>query len=242
MVDKTSRHICRECQLPDLVCVCGIVEKINAPLTPIILQHPTESNHSKNTARLINLVISNSNIYVGETADDFSEVIDKLNSKRVLLLYPSNNASVVIEECLNCRDGQSNSQVQNIDTSVNSILSYLNCSEQCSRQVCYQNTLSQFDSVLLIDASWRKAKKIFHKNPWLHHLPHGQINLTGSSQYLIRKHSNESSLSTLEALMVLYKVINAPCYQNLNDIFNHFKLRKLASMPEHIRLKYLEVE
>jgi len=53
--------------------------------------------------------------------------------------------------------------------------------------------------LIVIDGTWRKAKRIWHMNTWLHDLP--CVSLCGAtSEYRIRSSSVDDSLSTLEAV------------------------------------------
>ncbi|GAB1260466.1 DTW domain-containing protein [Aurantivibrio plasticivorans] len=52
---------------------------------------------------------------------------------------------------------------------------------------------------ILLDATWRKAKKILHQNPWLQALPRTSLRPASASQYLLRKVTDEQSLSSVEA-------------------------------------------
>ncbi|EAT11809.1 hypothetical protein RED65_05464 [Oceanobacter sp. RED65] len=56
-------------------------------------------------------------------------------------------------------------------------------------------------TVILIDGTWNKAKKIWHMNPWLHSLPAVHLKNFPATEYRIRQSSVEGSLSTLEAAM-----------------------------------------
>lgn len=55
--------------------------------------------------------------------------------------------------------------------------------------------------LIIIDGTWRKAKRIWHMNPWLWQLPCVHLNNVPSSQYLIRSSSVSGGVSTLEAVM-----------------------------------------
>jgi len=52
--------------------------------------------------------------------------------------------------------------------------------------------------LILLDGSWREARRIFRKSPYLNTLPVASITPTQLSQYLLRKSDNENHLSTAE--------------------------------------------
>ncbi len=55
------------------------------------------------------------------------------------------------------------------------------------------------DGLIIIDGSWRKAKKIYFTNSFLHSLPKLNLKNSYQSQYELRVCSRENHLSTLEA-------------------------------------------
>jgi DTW domain-containing protein YfiP len=77
-------------------CLCQHVIKIESRCHVHIFQHPKEANHSKNTARLIPLGLSNAHLHIGKEESDFRLVIEQLNNKICALVYPS-NISIPIE-------------------------------------------------------------------------------------------------------------------------------------------------
>ena len=54
--------------------------------------------------------------------------------------------------------------------------------------------------LLVLDGTWRKARKLLYLNPWLHTLPRLELVDTPTSRYHIRKAENSQQLSTLEAV------------------------------------------
>lgn len=56
---------------------------------------------------------------------------------------------------------------------------------------------------LLIDATWRKAKKMLHLNPWMQTLPRISLDTGTLSNYIIRKVPDAGALSTVEAFAFL---------------------------------------
>ncbi len=70
------------------------------------------------------------------------------------------------------------------------------------------------DTLIILDGTWRKAKKIWHLNPWLKQIPCVGLSHVPKSQYQIRSSSIEGGVSTLEA------VIYACNYLKGNDEFS----------------------
>ena len=55
-------------------------------------------------------------------------------------------------------------------------------------------------NLIIIDGTWRKAKKLLHQNPWLAELRHLTLDSSYNAQYGIRKTSIDNGLSTIEAV------------------------------------------
>ncbi|MCL1066182.1 DTW domain-containing protein [Shewanella olleyana] len=73
----------------------------------IVLQHPSEVEHAKNTVKLLCLTLPATQVVVGETADDFAELQTYLqqSSKPVYLVYPNETSqsaadSGAVEDCI----------------------------------------------------------------------------------------------------------------------------------------------
>ena len=62
----------------------------------IVLQDPSEVGHAKNSVRLMELVIPETQVYVGETPEDFSVLRQYLTNsdKPVYLVYPSDESEL----------------------------------------------------------------------------------------------------------------------------------------------------
>lgn len=57
----------------------------------------------------------------------------------------------------------------------------------------------EISQLLILDGTWRKVRRLIHKNPWLQEMPHMALNLEQASAYRIRKSPREDGVSTLEA-------------------------------------------
>jgi DTW domain-containing protein YfiP len=77
--------------------------------------------------------------------------------------------------------------------------------------------------LVLLDATWRKSRKMLHLNPLLRQLPRLSLSPTGPSRYAIRKSHQPDQLSTLEAaVMALQQMQGAPAAQ-LTDLLAGFE-------------------
>ncbi|ABZ74889.1 DTW domain containing protein [Shewanella halifaxensis HAW-EB4] len=89
-----SRPTCPNCHYPQNACLCASIETMQVKSELIILQDPSEVGHAKNSVRLLELVIAETRVVVGETADDFAALRQQLaaSEKPVYLVYPSENS------------------------------------------------------------------------------------------------------------------------------------------------------
>ena len=166
----TSRASCKHCHYPQKTCVCAAIIPMKCAVQVTILQDPSESQHAKNTARLIPLILPNCDIIVGNTPEDFAALCTRLHPEiaqgHCAVIYPSPSALCV----------------ENLATTNNT------------------SSRPPFSHLILLDGSWRKAKKIWLSNPWLHTLPVLSFAQVPDGQYHIRHTQLTDSLSTLEAL------------------------------------------
>jgi DTW domain-containing protein YfiP len=81
-------------------------------------------------------------------------------------------------------------------------------------------------TLILIDASWRKAKRILHRNSWLQALPRLDLKPDQGSDYRLRKVPAPDALSTVEAVA---EVLDDP---SLRVLFGCFMDRQTALMGE----------
>ncbi|RJE78072.1 DTW domain-containing protein [Pseudoalteromonas sp. MSK9-3] len=88
-----KRLQCSNCTYPLTTCVCKYLqEPIKNRTRIIILQHPDETELAKNTVRLLTLQLSNIEVFVGESQQDFMQLQSQLNLATCALLYPSEHA------------------------------------------------------------------------------------------------------------------------------------------------------
>ena len=179
---KTNKRlICAACRYPQSTCLCAWISPITPPINMIILQHPKEAKHAKNTVKLLTLGLKKITVLQGEKPEDWAELVQKVinQPQSYSLFYPHEQS-----------------------TSVESISS----PEQKAQYFpadCW---------VIFIDASWRKALKIWHLNPWLQQCNSWHFSNPPGNQYHIRHTKQKSSLSTLESVAyVLEHTHNINC-------------------------------
>ncbi|MDQ2043748.1 DTW domain-containing protein [Pseudoalteromonas sp. 20-92] len=101
-----ARTLCTHCNFALNTCICDAITNINNKVTVIILQHPSEEKTAKNTAKLLNLCLTDCQIIKGENNDDFA-ILKTLPISSTVLLYPNENA-------INLDDNAEQPSVKNI--------------------------------------------------------------------------------------------------------------------------------
>lgn len=166
----TKRPTCSICARPVRNCICALVSATANQVEVLILQHPDEAPNSKNTAGLLHLSLKNTQLQIGE----YYAAADLhnwlfANQKQPLLLYPE-------------------------------ITEYKSLGLAAPQPPLTPEQLTP-DQVRLvvIDATWRKSRKMIYLNSPLQSLPRMTLVDPPESIYAIRKAHSENQLSTLEA-------------------------------------------
>ncbi|MFW7264525.1 tRNA-uridine aminocarboxypropyltransferase [Pseudomonas juntendi] len=81
------RPRCERCQRPLDHCLCSLIPALGSRTRVILLQHPSESAHALNTARLAALGLSNAELRVGEVFDNLPALL-ATPGYRPALLFP----------------------------------------------------------------------------------------------------------------------------------------------------------
>ena len=194
-----KRQYCPTCHYPVTVCICRAIKPFTLPIQLTILQHPGEAQHAKNTARLVKLAIPSTQIIVGESPQDFSEIIAQTRQtpKEFALIYPNQQSELLTQPPEN------------------------------KKQL-------PFKHLLFIDATWRKAFKIWKLNPWLEEITSLHFDLQELGNYRIRKAPVEHQLSTLEAVSwVLENGYSLDC-SPLSELFDTWQQTAFA---KHLNVK-----
>jgi DTW domain-containing protein YfiP len=157
----------------------------------LILQHPMEVHHAKNSAGLLHLSLPHSRILVGEVFDELALRTALQPPKYTLLLYPPTHyAGHDVPAPLDAARLEDPAQVR----------------------------------LVLLDATWRKSRKMLHLSPLLQRLPRLLLHETPASLYGIRKAHLPGQLSTLEATCAALAQLqgNASAYAPLLQAFQGF--------------------
>ena len=167
----SRRAVCPACLRAQSVCICRWIVALASRVELLVLQHPLEVRNAKNSARLLHLCLAGSRLEVGET---FSvEALDTLlhaDGRTPLLLYP--------------------------DTSPGDAALGV-----APPPILAAESLRQPERLRLVvlDATWRKSRKMLYLNPALQRLPRLALDDVPPSAYRIRKAHAPHQLSSFEA-------------------------------------------
>lgn len=86
-----SRKVCQHCHFPSNVCLCDVLKPVTSRSAVWVLQHPSETDHGKNSARLLPLMLDKAQIVVGETEADFADLRAQIQLQGLapVLVYPA---------------------------------------------------------------------------------------------------------------------------------------------------------
>lgn len=82
-----SRPQCPDCQRPLSHCLCPLIPRLASRTQILLLQHPSETEHALNTARLVALGLSSAELRVGELFGDLPD-----DGMENFLLFPGEEA------------------------------------------------------------------------------------------------------------------------------------------------------
>lgn len=68
--------------------------------------------------------------------------------------------------------------------------------------------IESFENIILLDATWQEARKMFNKSPYLKNLPRAQIKPRQVSQYQLRRNQPEGGLCTAECVVEILTARN----------------------------------
>jgi DTW domain-containing protein YfiP len=205
----TKREVCSACLRPLKTCICKHIQSVQNLVSLTILQHPQEIYEVKNSARLLNMCLKNSQIEIGEIFSPhfFREYQEQ--GFYDLLLYP--------------------------DTPEEKSLGIAHPPAVDLTRLASGDNLINTSSLRLwvLDATWRKSRKMLYLNPALQAMPRLSLQHCPPSIYKIRKAHSENQLSTLEASCYALQQLehNAVDYSPVLNAFAAFVAEQQTFLP-----------
>jgi len=200
-----TRAYCYQCNKAKQACICDLTSKVDNQVNIYVLQHPSETKNSKGSAIIAKLYLQNYQCLSGEDFSDNQQLntLIEKHSETTFVIYPSEYALSL--------DHYLGQVVDGVEGGGN------------SRKI----------NLIFIDATWRKASKIWHLSSNLHSLPCVRLNPETRSNYRIRKVPEDGFLSTIEAIVMSLAQIegNQNKYRTLLDVFDKmidFQINKMG--------------
>ncbi|MBR7635608.1 tRNA-uridine aminocarboxypropyltransferase [Janthinobacterium lividum] len=208
LAEPAKRARCPACLRAASSCICRWIAPVSHAVEVLILQHPLEVHNAKGSARLLHLSLPNSRMLTGEqfAPDTLAEL---LADKHNVLLYPDTPG----DRSLGIAPPPALDPAILLDPA----------------------RFSARLRLVVLDATWRKSRKMLYLNPPLQQLPRLPLRDTPASHYLIRKAHAPDQLSTLEAtcyaLMQLEQ--DADRFVPLIAAFDGFVAQQLSYVMPH---------
>ena len=203
-----ARPSCPRCALPMSSCLCAWVRPTANQAAVLVLQHPMERDQAKGSARLLRLSLAHCHCEPGERFDPevlagWLSATQAGRAVRSLLLFP-----------------QAPGQPQE------------GASAEALARLVEADELVRWQLVVL-DATWRKARKMLALNPLLQALPRWGLQALPPSRYAIRKAQRPEQRSTLEAACLgLGQLEGEPArYEALLSAFDGWVVESAARAP-----------
>lgn len=192
----SARATCPRCLLAQVACICPLITPTPHASAVLILQHPLETHHAKNSARLLHLSLPGSRLLVGEVFDETAWQTPGDPRYTVLLYPPTHTQGHAPPAALDSTQLTNPAQVR----------------------------------LIVLDATWRKSRKMLHQSPALQRLPRLALTDVPPPRYAIRKAHAPGQLSTLEATCAALAQLegNAAHWQALLNAFDQFVAQRQA--------------
>jgi DTW domain-containing protein YfiP len=196
-----KRATCAACLRARSACICRWIAPVASEVEVVVLQHPLETGNAKNSARLLHLSLPGSQLAVGEAFDPrMLAALLAGGARTPVLLYPETPGDAALGIAA---PPQPAPGLTGDPAGVR---------------------------LVVLDATWRKSRKMLYLNPLLQALPRLALRGMPASNYRIRKAHAPDQLSTLEAttyaLMQLHN--SSDRFQPLLAAFHGFITQQAA--------------
>jgi len=214
------RSTCERCRRPQSACICHWISPVSSIAEVLILQHPLETSQAKGSARLLHLCLPGCRLAVGEAFEE-AELANLLHEpwsredndrdsgdmvRHPVLLYPETPGQMAAPD-----PGANGSEVA------------APAGPRQARRL----------RLVVLDATWRKSRKMLYLNPALQALPRLALQDPPLSRYHVRKAHLPHQLSTFEATCqaLIQLEHDAGKYQPLQQAFDGFVSQQLNYRP-----------
>ena len=180
---------CPHCGKPMPLCICDGVTPIKNRIQLLILQHPQEQDRALGTARLTARHFKDSVVKIGLSWPSLSRALGRPvgDPSRWAVLYLGSARPAALGD-------------------PREVIALDRHGEPVADQ---EAMLRGLGGVVVLDGTWKEAKTLWWRNPWLLKLRRLVLNPQRRSRYgRIRREPRREALSTLEAVALLLKYVD----------------------------------
>ena len=203
-----GRPFCYRCHKAKSQCICEYIPVVENHMPIFILQHFRERFHPIGTARFARLGFRNCQIVVARSG------------------LPRNSRKENSE-----RRWDQSSLLTGMQLPKGTAVLYP------SSKAIPLSLAEPPEGLLVLDATWSHAKRLYIENPWIQSLPHISIAPQKPSRYLIRKEPAQHCLSSIEAIVQTLEVLE-PGLSGLDLLLQAFD--KMVAMQSGFLSQCLE--
>jgi len=209
-----KRARCAVCLRAVSSCICRWIAPVEAQAALLVLQHPLEVNNAKNSARLLHLSVAGSVLAVGEAFEPAAlDALLHADGRTPVLLYPDTPGDKALP-------------------APPPFAARLFAARPFAARPFAARPACDLRLVVL-DATWRKSRKMLYLNPALQALPRLALQDVAPSNYRIRKAHAPHQLSSLEASALALGQLEGDreAFRPLFEAFDRFVQQQAAFMP-----------
>lgn len=196
---------CEGCNLPVLNCLCPYKVKAESVAQVWLLTHPLEHFKPTNTGRLIGDVITTTQVFTWYRTAPDAQLAALLKDPPLRALCDFSGRSARL--CRPCGGDRNCS-----------------CGESQARIPVF----------VILDGTWRQARRMFRKSPYLDDLPVLPLQTERETRYRLRKPASKAHLCTAEvAIELLRQGGDTAAADVLDDYFDVFNDSYAASRLHH---------
>lgn len=184
-----SRNRCSQCLQVVGHCLCHVIRPVANPVSVFVVQDPQETRHALGTVKIARLGLERFTrlpVTPGEVAPG-RQLLSAVLPDNATLVYPGNESLRIMAP-----------------------------SSGANGDVSSEEPFAKAGDVSLvfIDATWRRSKRILYEQPLLDQLPRYQLVQVSPPRYTLRKSPGVEALSTLEAIVEMLVCLDPARYDD----------------------------
>ncbi|KAK1303642.1 hypothetical protein QJS10_CPB11g01306 [Acorus calamus] len=202
MSNAAKRPVCATCSKPSRLCLCRRLKSppIENSIHVTILQHSLEKDHPLNSTRIAVIglkslsVVSVSDVHYEAEHGRLDLDIDIKTISKGFVVKRSQKKTI-------------NGTIEEFELAIPPGTALLFPSDRAvdPHRIGFE---SEVKHLIVLDATWAKAKRMYHENPWLKLLPHLKLEPEGTSLYSEVRHQPKTGcLSTIESVVCALKTL-----------------------------------